>query len=71
MRQKIGGIKTQELSKLTVVHTATLDATKSVGMLRVNCDFVAPPNMKYPIVAAPAYSNVQRPKLHHQPTLIS
>lgn len=31
--------------QLTVVHTASLDATKSLGMLRVNCDFVSSPNI--------------------------
>ena len=48
----------------TVVHTAILEATKSWGKLRVNCDIVDSPNILYPITATPAYNRVQIPKLH-------
>lgn len=49
---------------ITVVHIAILEATKSLGILRVNCDSVSSPNMKYPNTATPAYNTVHKAKLH-------
>lgn len=48
---------------LTVVQRAILEATKSWGMLRVNCDSVDSPNIRYPTTATPAYNTVQILKL--------
>lgn len=52
--------------KHTVVQTAIFEATKSLGMLRVNCDIVDSPNIVYPITATPTYSKEQIIKLHFQ-----
>lgn len=46
----------------TVVQTAIFDTTRFFGMLRVNCDSVASPNIVYPMTATPAYRIVQIPK---------
>lgn len=51
------------ITALTVVQTAILEATKSWGMFRVNCDCVESPNIIYPSTATPAYIKVQIPKL--------
>lgn len=47
----------------TVVQTAILDATKSWGRFRVNCDSVESPNIRYPMIATAAYKSAQKPKL--------
>lgn len=39
---------------LTVVHAATLEATNSEGMFKVNCDFVEWPNIKKPQIPTAA-----------------
>ena len=46
-----------------MVQTATFETNKFSGKLSVNWDFVASPNILYPITAAPAYKTVDSPML--------
>lgn len=53
----------QNVSLLTVVHTATLDAINPLGKLRVYWDLAESPNIRYPNTAVPPYNRVTIPKL--------
>lgn len=52
--------------ELTVVQSATLAATESIGMFRVIWDSVSSPNMKYPMTATLPYIMTHKEKLHNR-----